>query len=140
MRLSELKIGMTKDIVPVTIDEEEMLSFSKRFNNIPIHTDKEYCKNTKFGRPIASGIMSFLVVWAEYIPSDFAGDDLIAGKSSHIEWFKPVFAKDTLRGIATITNLQSRNDYNGILEITIDVYNQEDELILRNITESIVRR
>ena len=28
MRLNELKVGMTKDIAPVTVDEEEMLSFS----------------------------------------------------------------------------------------------------------------
>lgn len=140
MRLNELKVGMTKDIAPVTVDEDEMLSFSRRFNNIPIHTDKDYCKNTKFEKPIASGIMSFLVVWAEYIPYDFAGDDLIAGKSSHIDWFKPVFAGDILKGSAKITNLQPRNEYNGVLEITIDVYNQNDELVLRNITECIVQK
>lgn len=27
MRLNKLKVGMTKDIAPLTVDEEEMLSF-----------------------------------------------------------------------------------------------------------------
>lgn len=31
-------------IPPVRIDEEEMVSFAKRYDNIPLHTDKEYAE------------------------------------------------------------------------------------------------
>lgn len=140
MYLDEIKIGEKLEISPAVVDEKEMLEFSRRFNNIPIHTDESYAKTTKFGRPLASGVMSFLVVWANYVQKDFAGEELIAGKSSKIDWFKPVFAGDVLSGTAEVTAITPRNDYNGILEITIDVVNQNGELVLKNVTESIVKR
>lgn len=140
MYLDEIKIGEKLEISPAVVDEKEMLDFSRRFNNIPIHTDESYAKTTKFGRPLASGVMSFLVVWANYVQQDFAGEELIAGKSSKIDWFKPVFAGDVLSGTAEVTAITPRNDYNGILEITIDVVNQNGELVLKNVTESIVKR
>ena len=140
MLLDEIKIGEKIEIAPTVVEEEEMLAFSRRFNNIPVHTDKDYAKNTKFGKPIASGMMSFLVVWANYIQLDFGGEQLIAGKSSKIDWFKPVFAGDVLTGTAEVTAITPRNDYNGVLEVTIDVFNQSGELVLKNVTESIVKR
>ena len=140
MVLDEIKVGEKIKIAPAVVEEEEMLAFSRRFNNIPVHTDADYAKTTKFGKPIASGIMSFLVVWANYIQLDFAGEQLIAGKSSKIDWFKPVFAGDVLTGTAEVTAITPRNDYNGVLEVTIDVFNQSGELVLKNVTESIVKR
>lgn len=140
MFLDEIKIGGKIEISPAVVEEEEMLEFSRRFNNIPVHTDAEYAKTTKFGKPIASGVMSFLTVWANYVQHDFAGEQLIAGKSSKIEWFKPVFAGDVLTGTAEVTAITPRNDYNGILEVTIEVFNQSGELVLKNVTESIVKR
>ena len=140
MFLDEIKIGEKIKIAPAVVEEEEMLAFSRRFNNIPVHTDAEYAKTTKFGKPIASGVMSFLVVWANYIQLDFAGEQLIAGKSSKIDWFKPVFAGDVLTGTAEVTAITPRNDYNGVLEVTIDVFNQSGKLVLKNVTESIVKR
>ena len=140
MFLDEIKVGEKIKIAPAVVEEEEMLAFSRRFNNIPVHTDKDYAKTTKFGKPIASGVMSFLVVWANYVQLDFAGEQLIAGKSSKIDWFKPVFAGDVLTGTAEVTAITPRNDYNGVLEVTIDVFNQSGELVLKNVTESIVKR
>ena len=140
MFLDEIKVGEKIKIAPAVVEEEEMLAFSRRFNNIPVHTDADYAKTTKFGKPIASGIMSFLVVWANYVQQDFAGEQLIAGKSSKIDWFKPVFAGDVLTGTAEVTAITPRNDFNGVLEVTIDVFNQSGELVLKNVTESIVKR
>ena len=140
MFLDEIKIGEKIKIAPAVVEEEEMLAFSRRFNNIPVHTDADYAKITKFGKPLASGVMSFLVVWANYIQLDFAGEQLIAGKSSKIDWFKPVFAGDVLTGTAEVTAITPRNDYNGVLEVTIDVFNQSGERVLKNGTESIVMR
>lgn len=139
MYLNDIKLNMEINIPPVVIDKEEMLEFSKCYNPIPIHCDEQYAKNTKFGRILASGYMSFMTVWAKFLENDIFGEQLIAGKSSKIEWFKPVFAGDTLSGKVKVTNITKRNDYNGIAEITIDVYNQADELVLTNITESVVK-
>lgn len=78
-------------------------------------------------------------VWAKYLEIDFFGKELLAGKSTKIEWLKPVFADDVLVGKATITKLEKRSERNGIVEVSFDVYNQHDKLVLKNVTEAIVK-
>ena len=135
----ELEIGMAVDIPTAVIDKEKMLNFAREYDNIPLHTDEEYAKNTRFGAVIAPGVMSFMAVWAKYLEVSFYGDALLAGQSTKIEWLKPVFAGDALTGRATVTNLVRRNPKNGLVEISIDVHNQNGELVLKNVTEAVVK-
>lgn len=130
---------MTVEIAPVVIKKEKMLEFALSYDNLPIHTDEEYAKTTTFGKLIAPGVMSFMSVWAKYLEVDFFGTELLAGKSTKIEWIKPVYADDILTGKAEVTNLIKRNPKNGIAEITIKAYNQNGELVLTDVTEAIVK-
>ena len=139
MYFDELKLGMAVDIAPAVIEKEKMLSFARDYDPIPLHTNEEYARKTPFGGLIAPGVMSFMSVWAKYLEADFFGDALLAGKSTKIEWLKPVYADDTLSGTATITNLIKRNEKNGLVEISIEAYNQNGVLVLTNVTEAIVK-
>jgi len=139
MYFEELKLGMTVDTAPAVIEKEKMVAFARDYDNIPLHTDEEYAKSTPFGKLIAPGVMSFMSVWAKYLEVDFFGEELLAGKSTKIEWLKPVFADDVLMGKATITNLEKRNAKNGLVEVTIEAYNQKGELVLTDVTEAIVK-
>ena len=139
MYFDEMKIGMSVDVAPAGIDKGKMLAFAKEYDNLPLHTDEESAKTTHFGKLIAPGVMSFMTVWAKYLEVDFFGCELLAGKSTKIEWHKPVFAEDVLTGKATITNLIKRNDKNGIVAVSFDVYNQNDELVLTDVTEAFVK-
>ena len=139
MYFDEMKLGMIVEIPPVVIEKDRMLSFARDYDNIPIHTDEEYAKTTHFGKLIAPGVMSFWAVWAKYLEVDFFGDELLAGKSTKIEWMKPVFAEDELSGKATITKLEKRNEKNGLAAVTFEVYNQNGELVLTDVTEAIVK-
>ena len=139
MYFDDLKIGMTVDTAPATIKKEKMLDFARDYDNIPLHTDEEYARGTPFGKLIAPGVMSFMSVWAKYLEVDFFGEELIAGKSTKIEWLKPVFADDVLTGKATITGLVKRNARNGLVEITVEAYNQDGVLVLVDVTETIVK-
>lgn len=139
MFFDELEIGMSADIEPVTIEKEKMLAFAKEYDNIPLHTDEEYAKTTPFGQIIAPGVMSFMAVWANYLKVGFFEDQLLAGKSTKMEWFKPVFAGDVLTGKATVTNLVRRSARNGLAEVTIDIYNQNGDLVIKDITEAVVK-
>ena len=140
MYFNDLKIGMTVEIAPAVIEKQKMLSFAHTYDNIPLHTDEEYAKASPFGQLIAPGVMSFMTVWAKYLEVDFFGEELLAGKSTKIEWHKPVFANDMLHGKAVITNLVQRNERNGLVEITIEAYNQSGVHVLSNATEAIVKR
>ena len=105
MYFDDIKLGMTAEIAPAVIEKEKMLAFARDYDNIPLHTDEEYAKKTPFGKLIAPGVMSFMSVWAKYLETDFFGEELLAGKSTKIEWLKPVYADDVLAGKATITKL-----------------------------------
>ena len=124
---------------PTVIEKEKMVAFAKDYDNNPLHTDEEYAKTTTFGKLIAPGVMSFMSVWAKYLEVDFFGEELLAGKSTKIEWLKPVYAGDELTGTATVTNLVKRSAKNGIVEISFDVFNQNGELVLKDVTEAIVK-
>lgn len=139
MYFEDLKFGMTVEISPAVIEKEKMMAFARTYDNIPLHTDEEYAKSTPFGKLIAPGVMSFMSVWAKYLEVDFFGEQLLAGKSTKIEWLKPVFADDVLSGKATVTNLVKRNEKNGLVEITIEAYNQHGQIVLTDVTEAIVK-
>ncbi len=140
MYFDDIKLGMEIEIEPAFIDEQKMLAFAREYDNIPVHTDPEYAKTTPFGKIIAPGVMSFMSVWAKYLESDIFGAELLAGKSTKIEWLKPVFAGDTLSAKAKVSALTERNEKNGIVEITLLAYNQNGELVLTNVTEAIIKK
>ena len=139
MYFDELKIGMSVKTAPVVIDREKMIRFAQDYDNIPLHTDEEYAKTTPFGQIIAPGVMSFMSVWAKYHEVSFFENELLAGKSTKIEWLKPVYAEDVLSGTVTITNLVKRSEKNGLVEVTVEVCNQDGILVLTDVTEAIVR-
>lgn len=139
MFFESLNVGMTVEISPVVIEKEKMLDFARIYDNIPLHTDETYAKESPFGALIAPGVMSFMSVWARYLEVDFFGPELLAGKSTKIEWHKPVYAEDILHGNAKITRLEKRSPKNGLVEITIYAYNQNNVLVLHNVTEAIVK-
>ena len=139
MYFEELKMNMAVDIPPAVIKKEKIIDFALNYDTIPLHTDEEYAKTTPFGGLIAPGVMSFMSVWVKYLEVDLLGTELLAGKSTKIEWLKPVYPGDVLMGKAEITNLTKRNEKNGIAEITIKAYNQNGELVLTDVTEAIVK-
>ena len=139
MYFDDIRLGMTVEIAPTTIEKEKMLAFAREYDNIPLHTDEGYAKASPFGALIAPGVMSFMSVWAKYLEQDFFGAELLAGKSTKIVWEKPVYANDVLTGKATITNLVTRNQKNGLVEISIEAYNQHGQLVLTDVTEAIVK-
>ena len=139
MYFEDIRLGMTVQIAPVAIEKEKMMAFARTYDPIPLHTDEEYAKASPFGALIAPGVMSFMSVWAKYLEVDLFGKELLAGKSTKIEWLKPVYAEDVLTGQAEVTGLVKRNEKNGLVEITIHAYNQRGELVLTDITEAIVK-
>ena len=139
MYFEDFGLNQTFDISPAVIEKERMLDFARIYDNIPLHTDEEYAKTTPFGALIAPGVMTFMSVWVKFLELNVFGDEMIAGKSTKIEWHKPVFADDVLTGRAVISNLTKRSTKNGIVEVTVYAYNQNGEHVLTDVTEMIVK-
>ena len=139
MYFDDFKLNDTFDIPDAVIEKGEMIEFARKYDNIPLHTDEEYAKTTRFGGLIAPGMMSGLSVWAKYLEVDLFGEELVAGKSTKVEWFRPVYPGDVLSSKGEISALTPRNGRNGIVEITINTCNQNGELVMKNTTEAVVR-
>ena len=139
MYLDEFTTDFCLTTEPVRIDYDKMLAFAREFDPIPIHTDPQYAKTTRFGQLIAPGVMTFMSVWAKVMETKLFDDSLIAGLSTHIAWHKPVFADDVLTGQLRVTRIERRNPYNGICETTMDILNPDGVCVMTNVTESVIR-
>lgn len=139
MYFEDIRLGAVYDLEPVIIRKEQIFSFAREYDYIPLHTDEEYAKTTPFGGLIAPGVMSFMLVWTKFIDVNLFGTELIAGKSTKIEWHKPVYPDDVLTGRAEITDKTKRNTKNGIVEVTIHVRNQHGVCVLSNVTETVIK-
>ena len=135
----EFELGAVVHTAPAPIHREKLDAFARDYDNIPQHTDEAYAKTTLFGGLIAPGVMSFMSVWVKFLELDLFGKELIAGKSTKIEWHKPVYPGDVLTGTVTVSNLVRRSAKNGIVEVTVEVYNQHGVLVLTDVTESIIK-
>lgn len=140
MFFEDIKLNTEIYIEPVIIKKEKMLSFAKNYDSRPIHTDEDYAKASPFGALLAPGVMTFMSVWNKYIEQDLFGSEFVAGKSTKIEWHKPVFADDTLFGKAVVTAKTEKSPKNGIVEISFFVRNQQGETVLTDVTEIFVKR
>ena len=139
MYFEDIKLNHTVTLAPVKIEKERMMEFARLYDNIPLHTDEEYARKTPFGKLIAPGVMSFMSVWNKFLEVDMYGDELIAGVSTSMEWHKPVYADDVLTGVVEVTNLVKRNHKNGLVEVTVKVYNQDGVHVLTDVTKSVIK-
>ncbi|MBQ7786210.1 MAG: MaoC family dehydratase N-terminal domain-containing protein [Clostridia bacterium] len=139
MFFEEIQLGAVYNLAPVHIKKEQILSFARDYDYIPLHTDEEYARQTRFGGLIAPGVMSFMLVWTKFIDINLFGFELVAGKSTKMEWIKPVYPGDVLTGKAEITAKTKHGSKNGIVEVTVLAYNQRDELVLSDTTEVVVK-
>ena len=139
MYLNDITVGTRIDIPAAVIDKDKLLDFARLYDPIPLHLDEEYAKTTRFGGLIAPGVMSFMAIWAKYIEVDIIGDALVAGKSTHIEWIRPVYPGDILKAEAIVTAITPRTPYNGLIEITITARNQHGEIVLTDVATAVVK-
>ena len=139
MYFEEFTLHETFPIRPARIDPDELAEFARKYDHIRIHTDEAYARTTHFGGIIAPGVMSFMSVWSKYLEEDRFGTELIAGKSTKIEWHRPVYPGDVLTGQAEVSRLVKRSEKNGIVELTVLAYNQNGLLVLSDVTETIVK-
>jgi acyl dehydratase len=140
MYLEEFVVGQKFEIPPVFITKEQTIAFATEYDPLPMHIDEEYAKTTRFGTLIASGVMTFMLVWAEFVKTHNPfGNELIAGATNHMSWAKPTYPGDTLRGVAHVIDVRRRNSYNGFVEMSLTIYNQKGESVAEGGAEVVVK-
>lgn len=138
MFFEDFKIGQEYRVDNVRISKEKILSFAGDYDPLPMHLDEEAAKKRGFCGLLAPGVMSFMLVWAEYVKLNIWGDALVAGKSTSVTWHSPVYAGDVLRGVSTISGMTRKNT-TGVLEVTVHIYNQDNKLVISDVSELVLR-
>jgi len=140
MYFEEFQEKMEWQLGTVEIPREEMLEYGRKYDSNPVHVDEEYGKRCRFGDIIAPGTMTGMKLWNEWIAYAAPGEEFVAGTSCTMEWHKPVFAGDSLHGKAVVTKKTENSRYNGIIQVTIYGYNQNDEHVLTTYNHLVQKR
>lgn len=127
--LEDYTPGEVLEVGSVSISEEEIIEFARRYDPQPYHTDPQAARQSTFGGLIASGwhtcalVMRVLV---DHYISRVAG--LGASGIEDLRWLQPVRPGDRLA--VRVTVLETRRSRSkpdrGVIRARFDVRNQND--------------
>ena len=130
MYFEEFTLGRKWHIGAIHITREMMLDYASKYDSAPIHMDDEVGKKSIFGEIIAPGTMTGMLLWRKWLLDYKPLGHFIAGVSSYNDWYKPVKAGDVITGTAEVAYVEERNEFNGLVRIKIDGYNQNGEHVI----------
>jgi acyl dehydratase len=118
---------------PVTVSEDEILTFARSYDPQPMHVDKPAAERGQFGGLIASGwhtaalMMQLLVAHFVPRPGNLASPGL-----DELRWLKPVRPGDQLSLRAKVlTSRRSLSKPNqGIVTSLVEVLNQDGAVVM----------
>jgi acyl dehydratase len=125
--------GNVYEFGQITVEEDEVVEFGRRYDPQPFHTDRAAGQQTPFGGVIASGwhtagLMMRLVV--DHYLSHVAS--LASPGVDELRWTQPVRPGDTLSVRATV--LEARRSRSkpdrGIVYTLFEVLNQRGEVVM----------
>jgi acyl dehydratase len=125
--------GAVHEFGCITLEEQEILDFGKRFVPLSYHTDPELAKKSIYGRLIASGWHTaalMMRLYTDHYLSKVA--NLGSPGGDELRWDKPVFPGDDLS--IRVTVLETRRSESkpdrGIVRSFIEVLNQKREVVM----------
>ncbi|TCU99018.1 acyl dehydratase [Paracandidimonas soli] len=133
MKFSELKVGMVLSHPPVTVEKQDMLDFSRKYDPQWFHVDEARAEQGRWEGLIASGWMTCGIAMRMAVETVLSDSDSFGSPGlENLRWLAPVRPGDSIRLEATIDSKRissTRSDL-GILRWTWRVYNQHDVQVL----------
>lgn len=125
--------GDVHEFGSISVDEDEVLEFGRRYVPLSYHIDKEAAKNSIYGGVIASGWHTAALMMRIYTENYLSRvANLGSPGGDELRWDKPVFPGDQLTVRATVLEArrsESRPD-RGIVHTFIEVLNQKKEVVM----------
>ena len=130
--LEDLQVGDKIQTGSVTVTEEDILEFARRFDPQPMHADPEAARRGPFGGLIASGWHTGALVMRLVVDANpLGGLPLLGLGADGIEWPRPVRPGDTIQvemEVLAIRPSQSQANH-GIVKIRSTARNQRGEVV-----------
>jgi acyl dehydratase len=118
---------------PITVEQDEVIAFAKRFDPQTMHTDREAARHTPFGGLIASGWHTAGLMMRLYVEHYLTHVASLASPGlDELRWLKPVRPGDTLSVRVTVLKAvpsKSKPD-RGAVTSFIEVINQTGEVVM----------
>ena len=109
-----------------TITETDIVNFAAFSGDwYPLHTDREYAKNTQFGERIAHGML-VLSVASGLIPLDDMAIIAFYGLDK-VRFLSPTKIGDTIHVELEVIDKQDKGEHTGIVSLTQSIKNQREE-------------
>ena len=127
----------------VEVEVDEIISFAKRYDPQPIHTDPDVAKLKPFGGIIASGwhtVGLMMRLYVEYYLSNVAS--LVSPGIDDLRWHKPVLAGDTVTFSSVVESVRTsekRPEW-GIVQARNTGVNQRGEKVYSFLATAFVPR
>jgi acyl dehydratase len=127
----------------ITLTEQDILDFARRFDTQSIHTDPAAAQDGPFRGLIASGWHTTAVMmrlYADHYLSKVAS--LASPGVDEVRWQRPVRPGDTLSVRATVTTarLSRSKPDRGLVHTGVEVLNQHGETVLTMTIMNMLRR
>ena len=130
----DFAVGDVTEVGPVTVTEDEIVEFARRFDPQPFHIDPEAARASPYGGLIASGWHTTALFMGMFVRAVLLDSASLGSPGvEEIRWLAPVRPGDTLRGRSTITDLResSTDARRGTVFTTNEVVNQDGVVVLR---------
>jgi acyl dehydratase len=141
-KFEDLEIGQCAMSAPLTVDREDMLAFSRKYDPQWFHSDPEAARQSVFKEVIASGVYT-AALWRK-LDHQINGDvDFICGVAwEDVRWPKAVRAGDSLHATSEIVEKRdsASDPARGIATFRYELLNQHDEVVFTCLSINLVRR
>jgi acyl dehydratase len=127
-------LGSTYDCGSVSVDQADILSFAKKFDPQPFHTDPEAAARGPYGGLIASGWHTAALVMRLLVDNYLSAEASLGGPGAdEIRWPYPVRPGDTLRVRATVVEARRSlcKPDRGIVKTMAEAVNQDGRTVMR---------
>ena len=129
---------------PVTLSEDEIIAYARKYDDQPIHTDPEAAARTMHGGIIAPGSQTLAVSWGSLVDSGFLKRrSLGAPGVDDLRWHHPVRPGDTLQTRARVraTRASETRSDRGYVTFDFETTNQRGDVVMtKSITHILPRR
>lgn len=128
---------------PTTLTESHFLGFAAfTGDRHPIHYDAEYAARTKFGRPVAHGLLlTAMTALGATALSDAIEESMIALVRQQMQFLRPAFVGDVVMSQFEVTaNEPTSNGQAARITIAVRLINQNRETVLEGQHVYLLRR
>ena len=141
MYFEDFRLGEKFSIPSQTLTDAHFSSFAALTGDRhPIHYDEAYARTTRFGRPVAHGLLlTAMTAAGASTLSPLLEGSIVAFVEQSARFLKPVLIGDTITSELEVSALVLKSEM-GLLHLTSRVANQRGEIVLEGAHVYLIKK